>query len=105
MDAAIKELSDQMHKLFLEIMQKDPWEPGYGEVVAIHEFLSKVLRDKAQKGMDEFSSYLTTAAEEINETWQSNKSMLKNWSTQLKPVFEIVERITKNAVPLLRLIL
>jgi hypothetical protein len=105
MDPAIKELSDRMHELYLEIMKKDPWETGYGEVVAIHEYLSKVLRDKAQKSMDEFSGYLTTTAEEIKETWESNDSMLKQWSTQLKPVFEIVEKITKNAVPLVGLIL
>ena len=105
MDPTIKELSDRMHDLYLEIMKKNPWDPGYGEVVAIHEYLSRVIRDKAQKSLADFTTNLTSAAAEINETWESSESTLKIWSKELEPVFKIIETITGNAVPLLKLIL
>ena len=104
MNQDILDLSNDLHQLHEQIMQADPWEDGYGEVVAIHEHLLKVLRDKAQKDFDEFKIYLTQAAKEIEETWSSNSSLLSKWSQKLRPVFEKVEKIISNAVPLLAML-
>jgi|GEM_PF-6812247 len=104
MDPEIKNLSERLHKLFEQIMRTDPWEEGYGEVVAIHEYLMKVLRDRAQKDYEDFQKYLTEAAKDISETWSSNKSHLSRWSEKLRPVFETVETIISHAVPLLALL-
>jgi len=104
MNPEIKELSERLHDLYEQIMETDPWEEGYGEVVAIHEYLMKVLRDKAQKNYKDFQKYLKEAAKDIEETWSSNKTHLSKWSNKLKPVFETVERIISHAVPLLALL-
>jgi hypothetical protein len=100
----IEQLSDQLHVLYNKLMKANPWDDGYGEVVAIHEYLMKTLRDKAQKSFEEFTKYMTDAAKEIEETWKSSSSALGKWATELKPVFEIVEKIIGNAVPLLALL-
>ena len=104
MNPEIKELSKRLHELYEQIMEADPWDDGYGEVVAIHEYLIKVLRDKAQKDYEDFQKYLTEAAKDIEETWSSNSSQLSKWSNKLRPVFEKVESIISHAVPLLALL-
>jgi len=104
MNQDISDLSTRLHELYEAIMSANPWEEGYGEVVAIHENLMKVLRDKAQKDFDEFKTYMEAAAKEIEETWKSSSSVLAQWSGKLKPVFEMVEKIISNAVPLLGLL-
>ena len=104
MNEDIKELSTRLHVLYEQIMEADPWDDGYGEVVAIHEYLLKVLRDKSQKDFSEFQKYLEQASKEIEETWSSNSSKLAQWSQKLRPVFEKVESIISNAVPLLALL-
>ncbi len=104
MNQEIKELSKRLHELYEQIMETDPWEDGYGEVVAIHDYLMKVLRDKAQKDFDEFKKYLTEASKEIEETWLTNKTQLSKWKNQLGPVLKAVESIISNAVPLLALL-
>jgi len=104
MNPEIKELSKRLHELYEQIMETDPWDDGYGEVVAIHEYLMKVLRDKAQKDYEDFQKYLTEAAKDIKETWSSNSTQLSQWSSKLRPVFEMVESIISHAVPLLALL-
>lgn len=104
MNPEIKELSKRLNELYEQIMEADPWDDGYGEVVAIHEYLMKVLRDKAQKDYEDFQKYLTEAAKDIEETWSSNRSQLSQWSSKLRPVFEKVEFIISHAVPLLALL-
>jgi hypothetical protein len=104
MDTVIEELSKALHELYEQIMKTDPWEDGYGEVVAIHESLSRVLRDKAQTSMADFQGYLRQAASDIEQEWTTNKSHLQGWTAFLKPVFEKVEVIIDHAVPLLALV-
>ena len=104
MNPEIKELSKRLNELYEQIMEADPWDDGYGEVVAIHEYLIKVLRDKAQKDYGDFQRYLTEAAKDIEETWSSNRSQLSQWGSKLRPVFEKVESIISHAVPLLALL-
>jgi hypothetical protein len=104
MNQDILDLSTRLHSLYEEIMKANPWDEGYGEVVAIHEYLMKALRDKAQKDFNEFKVYMEQAAKEIEETWKSSSSALGQWAEKLRPVFETVEKIVSNAVPLLALI-
>jgi hypothetical protein len=104
MDPEIKELSMRLHELYEQIMEANPWDDGYGEVVSIHEYLMKVLRDKAQKDYADFQKYLTEAAKDIEETWSSNRTQISKWSSKLRPVFETVETIISHAVPLLALL-
>ena len=104
MNSEIKSLSDSLHDLYEKIMVANPWDEGYGEVVAIHEYLMKALRDKAHKDFSEFKTYLEQAAKEIEETWSSSSSQLAQWADKLRPVFEKVESIISNSVPLLALL-
>jgi DNA repair exonuclease SbcCD ATPase subunit len=104
MKPEIKALSDELHELYEQIMQANPWDEGYGEVVAIHEYLMRVLRDKANEDYAEFQQHLTTAAQEIEKTWSTNKPQLQKWKKQLEPVFETVEKIITKVVPLLALL-
>ncbi len=104
MNPEIQELSNRLHELYEQIMVANPWDDGYGEVVAIHEYLMKVLRDRAQKDYEDFEKYMTEAAKDIEETWSSNRTHLSQWSSKLRPVFETVETIISHAVPLLALL-
>lgn len=104
MNPEIKELSTRLHELHEQIMITDPWADGYGEVISIHDYLLRALREKAHKDFEEFKAYLTETAKEIEETWTSNSSMLSSWSEKLRPLFEKVETIVSGAVPLLALL-
>ncbi|TXT35602.1 MAG: hypothetical protein FD135_4810 [Comamonadaceae bacterium] len=104
MNPAITELADQLHTLYKKLMATDPWDSGYGEVSAIHEYLLRVLRDKAQVDFAEFTRYLESSAKDIEQTWSSSKSALKSWDQWLRPVFERVETIISHTVPLLALL-
>ncbi len=104
MNPEIKELSKRLHELYEQIMETDPWDDGYGEVVAIHEYLMRVLRDRAHEDYEDFQKYLTEAAKDIEETWSSNSTQLSRWISILRPVFETVESIIYPAVPLLKLL-
>lgn len=105
MNESVEVLADRLHVLYKQLMATDPWEPGYGEVAAIHEYLLKVVRDNAQKEMNEFKTYLEGAAKEVQATWTSSSSALSQWANKLRPVFEKVEEIIGTAVPLLGLLL
>lgn len=104
MNPEITKLADQLHVLSKKLMETDPWEPGYGEVVAIHESLLKALRDKAQLDFAEFTQYLQSTSADIARTWTSAKPALKQWDQWLRPIFEEVEIVIKHAVPLLALL-
>lgn len=104
MNKDIEQLSDQLHDLYKKLMTANPWDQGYGEVVAIHEYLIKVLRDKAQKSFDQFKVYLAESAKEIEETWTSSKSAFGPWSKELRPIFETIEKIISHSVPLIALL-
>lgn len=105
MNQSITDLADQLRDLFKQLMATDPWEQGYGEVAAIHENLLRVIRDKAQTDIGEFSKYLESAAKEIEQTWSSSKNALAPWKAVLGPVFTQVEKIIGKAVPLLSLLI
>lgn len=104
MNKEIEELAHQLHILFKKLMVTDPWDPGYGEVSAIHEHLLRVLRDKAHLDFAIFTKHLEEASAEINEAWASSKSALAPWDQWLRPVFEIIETIISSSVPLLALL-
>jgi len=104
MDTTIRTLSDSLHKLYLRLVESDPWEPGYGEIVAIHEHLTRVLREKGHKSMSEFSRYLEEAARDIRETWSTNRSVFGGWDKWLKPVFQSIQEIVPNGAALLTLL-
>ena len=91
MDPKIKELSDKLHQLHEKIMETDPWENGYGEVIDIHEQLSKVLRDAAHKSMADFKTNLELTSKELEQRWTSNRSLLSGWGDTLGPVLDLVE--------------
>src|SRR5688572_5718498 len=103
-DPAIKELSSQLNVLFDQIMESEPADPGYGEVVAIHSHLASVVRDRAQLGMVQFKEYLATTERDLAETWSTNKGVLNRWSKYLTPVFNLVGKILGKASPLLALL-
>lgn len=104
MNGEIKELSKRLHVLYEQLMEANPWDDGYGEVAVIHEYLLKVLRDHAQKDFSEFQKCLEQTSKDIEEMWSSNSSQLAQWRQKLRPVFEQVEAILSNAVPLLALL-
>ena len=105
MNESVTDLADRLHELYKQIMATDPWQPGYGEVSAVHEYLLKVVRDNAQKDISEFKTYLESAAKKVQATLTSSSSPLSQWTDQLRPVFEKVEMIIGSAVPLLALLL
>jgi hypothetical protein len=91
-DPKIRELSGKLHQLHEKIMETDPWEDGYGEVVDIHEQLSKVLRDAAHKSMADFKKHLEKTGKEIEEQWASrDSSLFSGWGDYLGPVLKAVE--------------
>lgn len=104
MNPEIESLSKNLHELHKQIMITVPWSEGYADIVAIHDYLLRTMRDHAHKDFQEFQSYLANAAEEIEKTWTSKSSLLSSWSSTLKPVLEGVERVIGAALPLIALL-
>lgn len=106
MDPLIKELSDQLAILNRKIRDADPWEDGYGELLAIYEHLLGVLNDKANADYESFCQALTQSAAQIEKEWaQSGAKLSGQWLKDLQPIFATVEKIIGKAVPLLLLLL
>ena len=63
-----------------------------------------MLRDRAQIPMDEFKVYLENTAQEIKDTWETNKEFLAGWKGILNPVFDAVSAIIGAVNPLFDLL-
>lgn len=105
MNKEIEELADRLHILHKQIMETNPWEDGYGEIVAIHKYLMNVLRDETQKSYSEFRNALDDTLKKIDEEFKGETSIFGKWLKVLKPVLEQAEVIVGHAVPLLKLII
>ncbi len=90
MEYGIEQISNELDKLYVRIMNSHEYDDEFDAALSLHEQLLELLEKMQQESAADFNNYLESISEDLKQKLSVNSKLSGDWGQYITPVLEVL---------------